>query len=73
MSQKGELLFVANVKKYMVLSGVMYGTALAKRMHVSRKLLERRMKSPGDLTVNELRRMSAVLGMPPEEMLSLLR
>lgn len=73
MSKKGDLQFVANVEKYLVLSGLLHRTALAKRIMVSRQLLHRRLERPGDLTVNELRRISAVLGMPAEEFLSLFK
>lgn len=73
MSKKGDLQFVANVEKYLVLSGLLHRTALAKRIMVSRQLLHRRLEHPGDLTVNELRRISTVLGMPAEELLSLFK
>ena len=73
MSKQGDLQFVANIKKYRVLSGLPDHTTLAKRIMVSRQLLHRRLEQPGDLTVNELRRISTVLGMPAEEMLSLFK
>jgi transposase len=65
-------MFRATVAKYLVLTGY-DKSALAVRMRVCPATLYNRLNKPGSLTLDDLRRMMAALGIPAEEAMGFIR
>lgn len=65
-------LFVALVAKQLVLKDWDKAT-LAERMRRDRATLYRRLKDPGELRVDEVRRLRVLLGLTDDEILSLIK
>ena len=68
---KKNLLFAATIAKYLVLTG-MDKEKLGIKAHVSTRTVYRRLEAPGDLTLDELRRIITTQGWTQEEILAIL-
>ncbi|MDP4117649.1 MAG: hypothetical protein Q8873_00450 [Bacillota bacterium] len=70
-TQERDALLIATIKKYLYLSGVEV-PELCAALCMSGGTFYRRLKEPGDFTIEEISRMSQKLHIPKDEMSSTL-